>query len=243
MTELNDIRLQRLMENQFVLRVACHDIANPLAIIMTALSICQSSDDIDEIHKFLEKIRRAANEQRTILRELRDAKDILASDADYRLEDVDVKDVIECALNAFAEELEAKSLTVNFSCGVKEPRVKADSFLFDKLFIRPALANAIKFSEPGGKIDVTVSQQANRLCITVRDEGIGIEEDWLSKVFSPDFRDTRPQAAEGSGIGYALPLMKMYLHRIDGSLELASKAKSAFPSGSFTELKASIPLA
>lgn len=242
MTQSNDIRLQRLMENQFMLRVACHDMANPLAIIMTALSICQSSDDVDEIHMFLEKIRRAANEQRNILRELRDAKGILSSDGDLRTETVDVHAMIDSALELFAQEIQAKNLQVNFVCDVKKPCVKVDKFLFDKLFVKPALANAIKFSESGGKIDVIVSQKEKRLQIVIRDDGVGIDEEWIPKVFSPDFKDTRPQATE-DGIGYALPLMKMFVERIGGTLGLTSQAKTSPHVASFTELKAHIPLA
>lgn len=241
MTQSNDIRLQRLMENQFVLRVACHDMANPLAIIMTALSICQSSDDIDEIHMFLEKIRRAANEQRSILRELRDAKGLLATDTDLRSDTVNAQDVIESALEFFSKDIKAKNLKINFDCDVKKAVVKAEAFMFDKLFIKPALANAIKFSEPSGKIDIFVSRKEKQLQITVRDEGIGIEEEWLPKIFSPDFKDMRLRTSE-DGIGYALPLMKLFVERIGGTLTLTSQAKTSPDSASFTELKATIPI-
>lgn len=242
MTQTNDIRLQRLMENQFVLRVACHDMANPLAIIMTALSICQSSDDIEEIHSFLERMRRAANEQRNILRELRDAKGILATDNDLRDERVNAKEIFADAIELFAEDIKEKNLKVNFSCAVKKCFVDADSFLFEKVFARPLVANAIKFSRDGGAIDISVAERGKNLEIIVRDEGVGIAQEWITKIFSPDFKDTRTHATGETGIGYALPLMKMFIERIGGEVGLTSNAESTPKTPTFTEVKCLIPL-
>ncbi len=243
MTQSNDTRLQRLMENQLVLRVACHDMANPLAIIMTALSICQSSDDIEEIHSFLERIRRAANEQRNILRELRDAKGILATDNDLRVEKVNAKDVIELALESFAEEVSARKLKVDVSWNAKKYLIDADAFLFGKIFAGPLIANAIKFSPEGGKIVLTCSEQAKNLEIVIRDEGVGIAHEWRAKIFSPDFKDTRVNANGETGIGYAMPLMKMFIERIGGTLSLSSNAEPTPKNPTFTEIRCVLPLA
>ena len=76
------------------------------------------------------------------------------------------------------------------------------------------LSNSIKFTEPGGKIEVTIYDRKEHILISVKDTGVGIPQDMLEKIFDtftqvdPSFR----RHAEGSGIGLSLVKSLVEMH-------------------------------
>jgi signal transduction histidine kinase len=85
------------------------------------------------------------------------------------------------------------------------------------------LNNAIKFTPPGGRVQVTAAPAAtDAIEICVSDTGIGIAPDALQKVFEPFYQsaDRRPGASGGLGLG--LPLVKELVEAHGGSVSVAS---------------------
>ena len=85
------------------------------------------------------------------------------------------------------------------------------------------LSNAVKFTEPGGEINVMAREDNGQIYIVVKDTGIGMDEDGLKKAFTlfgqVDGDLTRAQ--EGTGLG--LPLTKKLIELHGGTLEIESK--------------------
>ncbi|WP_428312528.1 sensor histidine kinase [Hydrocarboniphaga sp.] len=75
------------------------------------------------------------------------------------------------------------------------------------------LANAIKFSDDGGRVQVTLSRRASDVEIRVRDHGPGVPEEDLSRLFRPFFRGTNAVRAEGHGLGLAIVQRVVTAHR------------------------------
>lgn len=85
------------------------------------------------------------------------------------------------------------------------------------------VANAVKFSPPGGKVTLTVGIEGQNFVVSVADEGCGISEDELSHVLEPFHQvgdlETRPE--RGTGLG--LPLARSIVDLHQGGLEIASE--------------------
>ena len=108
------------------------------------------------------------------------------------------------------------------------------------------LSNAIKFSHEGSEISVIAShstsltKKMNTYKITVFDEGIGICEDDLKRMFKPFFRssDARSRQMNKHGHGIGLNICKMIAERINGELSIKSKLGM----GTQAQLKFLIPM-
>jgi len=118
-----------------------------------------------------------------------------------------------CNLNRMIEEvhvgLQAKLAAAKIDTELRLPRhpcrIDADRELIAQLF-QNLMANAIKFTPPGGKVTVTLEQEASAARIVVQDTGKGIPEDQIEKIFERfyqiDTSDTREHG--GSGLGLAI---------------------------------------
>lgn len=213
---------QRILENQAVLRVLCHDLANPLAIILTATSIAQHSDDLEEIRGCFDKIRRAADEQRRILRLIREAREALSGAGLLELVETDLGEVLERVKFCFSEELHAKNIELTTSLGPKAEQIFADDILFTNLALKTLISNAIKYSNPGSKIALTTKRLDDEVELTVIDSGIGIPEEMQTHLFDLNYRETRPGTQGERGQGLGLALLNIFMKRVGGNVRIES---------------------
>ena len=83
------------------------------------------------------------------------------------------------------------------------------------------LENAIKFSKTNGKIDVKVSHKNNDIIVTIKDYGVGMQEDEIEKAFERFYQIDKSHSEEGSGLGLAI--VKRIIELSDGKIEIESK--------------------
>jgi signal transduction histidine kinase len=83
--------------------------------------------------------------------------------------------------------------------------VRADAEKLQQVFLN-LLSNAVKFTERGGQIELGCSSNGKNVCVTVRDNGIGIPAEKLSAIFEPfvQVRSDLTRTSEGTGLGLAI---------------------------------------
>jgi signal transduction histidine kinase len=84
------------------------------------------------------------------------------------------------------------------------------------------LANAAKFTDPGGHVRLTVGSEAAQVVLRVRDNGRGIPRDLLPRVFDPFWQDLRPGGKGARGLGLGLALVKSLVESHGGSIAARS---------------------
>jgi signal transduction histidine kinase len=91
--------------------------------------------------------------------------------------------------------------------------VQADSEKM-KMVVDNLLSNASKYTQPGGAIEVAVTEKAGEACISVKDDGVGIPEDKLAAIFTKfkrvDNELSAPAGGSGLGLYLALKIVKMH---------------------------------
>ncbi len=141
-----------------------------------------------------------------------------------RLGPVDLNRALTESLSLFNSEFAERNIVV-----VEDlPRDKtplvitAERYSLVTNVLSNALSNAIKFSPDGSKIDITVEPDASTVCLRLADRGAGIPNDLLPHLF--DFRTpTTRQGVRGEkGTGFGLPILKMFMERYGGSVEISS---------------------
>ena len=91
------------------------------------------------------------------------------------------------------------------------------------------MENAIKYNQPGGRVEVTVCHEDDQVCLIVEDTGVGIPEEDMPKVFDRFYRvdKARSRAAGGTGLGLSIARDTARLHRGDITVQAGPGGKGA----------------
>jgi signal transduction histidine kinase len=96
--------------------------------------------------------------------------------------------------------------------------------IFSNSVINNVVSNAIKFSHEGDiiRIDVQHLPEGN-VCISVRDQGIGIPDSVMQALFGFEVQTSRTGTKGERGTGFGMPIAKLLLEKMDGSIAVKSK--------------------
>jgi heavy metal sensor kinase len=198
-------RLQRGVEEQHRLVAdASHELRTPLAVMRSELDVSLRADDLSpDARTVLESNREEVGRMsRTV-----DNLLTLARVDEGRLEllksRVNLRDGIEAAARALEPLAAAKRLRLAVNGGSYE--AQADPQRLHQALTN-FIENAIKFSQPGGAVNVTAWERGAEVGVTVADEGPGIPPDAREHIFDRFFRAdaARGRDAGGSGLGLAI---------------------------------------
>jgi signal transduction histidine kinase len=121
--------------------------------------------------------------------------------------------VIEDITLSIVEYANLKDINVVFDTEIEEKIMAFDAEKFERIMLN-ILSNSIKFTKPGGQIDVTIYDRQEHILISVKDTGVGIPQDMLEKIFNTftQVDDSFRRHAEGSGIGLSLVKSLVDMH-------------------------------
>ncbi len=138
------------------------------------------------------------------------------------LHPIDIVDPVDAAIRMIRRRAEEKDIDLKMIANSGLPLVEADHRAIRQMILN-LVSNAIKFTDKGGEIRVTVDQKGSDLRIAVRDNGIGIPADALPRLGEPfeQVSDTRDRNFDGTGLGLALT--KSFAEMHGGRLTIASE--------------------
>ncbi|KAA3647978.1 MAG: hypothetical protein DWQ07_03025 [Chloroflexi bacterium] len=139
-------------------------------------------------------------------------------------EPVDMQALVAAAVEAEREHAEKYDIQVNVSAPDDLPAALGDATSLERVVVA-VLNNAIKFSSIGRAVDVSLAYVSPHVVLTVIDEGIGITEEMLPRIYD---RFVRLEEFEGrlfGGVGLGLSIAKEVIDQHEGSIEVESKSK------------------
>jgi two-component system phosphate regulon sensor histidine kinase PhoR len=209
---LNDVTQLRHLENirrDFVSNVS-HELKTPITSIKGFVETLRDGalEDREHAGRFLEIIARHAERLHAIIEDLL-ALSRLEQDSDSydipRLE-TSLLEVIHAAMLDCAAKAEAQHVTVVPTCAA-ELRAAVNAPLLEQSLVN-LLENAITYSNPESCVWVTAHQEDDLLVIAVRDQGIGIPQDHLDRIFERFYRVDKARSRERGGTGLGLAIVK-----------------------------------
>jgi signal transduction histidine kinase len=223
--------------NEFLGALA-HELRNPLAPIRNSLHILQLTCGSESATKeSLDMIERQLHVLIRLIDDIHDLSRIARGNFRLQKERVALGALIQTVTKACQNELEAAGLAISVKVPSEEIYLEGDGPQLQHVF-RKLLKNAVKFSDPGGQIAVTVERAVGKVVIHVRDTGLGIEPDRLEQVFER-FNKSNDQRTRGrSGLGIGLSVARDLVQMHSGTIE----AKSAGP-GQGSDFLVTLPLA
>ena len=118
----------------------------------------------------------------------------------------------------------------------KEIEVVAEEVSLKSSVINNLLTNAIKFSEPGSTIQIEVEREAKLVKLYVKDNGIGIPDYLCKDLFDITKSTSRPGTNEESGTGFGMPLVKKFMQRYGGTIDISSRSIEENPEDHGTDI-------
>lgn len=210
------------VEKQFT-SDASHELRTPIAVIMAQSEYAiENAETLEEAQETLKVIHDQSRKISGLISQL-----LLLARADkgsssLNMEPIDVSELAEIVIDeqqAFAAE---KAITIDHEI---EPDLimKVDQTLMMRLFIN-LISNAIKYGKHNGHIWITLKQEGNICVGTVRDDGIGMPEQSLSKIWDRFYQvDQSRTFDKDGGAGIGLSMVKWIVEAHQGSIEVASR--------------------
>lgn len=222
-----NFQLSKLNEqkNQF-LGMAAHDLRNPLSIILmySDFLIDEAADVLDdEQNEFLQIIHSSSDFMLKLIEDLLDVSKIESGKLELELEKTDINTFIEhnIALNQVIAN--KKQISIDFTPEEDiMPFVMIDRAKIDQV-LNNLLSNAIKFSSRKSKVEVYMVKSDEKVIVSVKDQGQGIPEDEVNKLFKP-FSKTSIQGTAGEkSTGLGLSISKRIIEGHGGKIWVESE--------------------
>ena len=148
--------------------------------------------------------------------------------------DIDLGDLTKKCLEKLKVEIEKKQHKIECFVTAEVPLVKVDKYGIERVILN-ILTNAIKYTPENGNIKIYVGFVYNDAYIKVIDNGIGIPEADLARIFERFYRVDKARSRELGGTGLGLPIAKEIIEQNNGSIDIKSEV------GKGTEVVIRIP--
>jgi signal transduction histidine kinase len=219
------------------LAILCHELRNPLAPIRTAADILAIPGVKPERVRWASgMIERQCVRMAGLLDDLLDVARIAEGKLTLSLQPVAVAHVIEAAVEVARPAIDSKNHQLGVGLPAEPAILRADPLRLSQVFAN-LLTNAAKYTDPGGRIELTGAVRDGRLTVCVKDNGIGIPPEALTRIFGlfSQTEGARTRAEGGIGVGLALAKGIVEMHR--GTIEARSRGR-----GQGSEFIATLPL-
>lgn len=219
-TELREHQQAVKQRDQFLAMLG-HELRNPLAAIGMAVEF--SGDD-----HYRGVVRRQARHLTRLVDDLLDVSRVTSGKIVLKRTPVDVGELVRRSVQVLGGALSAQSQSLSLSLPGAAVVVLADSVRLEQIVVN-LLNNAIKYTPQGGHIYLAVTASDERVEICVQDDGVGISQDMLPRIFDlfAQAEASIDRAKGGMGIGLTLVKRLVELHGGDVSAESAGAGRGS----------------
>jgi signal transduction histidine kinase len=197
-----------------------HDLRTPLTRLRgTAEMALASPPDVERYRDALADCVEESDRVLVMLNTLMDISEAESGTMQLRREPVSLAEVVQRAVDLYHDVADAKGVTLAADTA-DDVVVTADRTRLEQVAAN-LIDNAVKYTQPGGRVDVEVRRAGDSALLRVRDTGRGIPPDELPRIFDRLFRGDRSRAERGLGLG--LSLVKAVVEAHGGTVDVVSE--------------------
>lgn len=224
LAELNE-RLAELdkARMQFIWQVT-HELRAPVAAIQSYLRlILEGYIPLERQYEIIQKIERQALKQLDLISDLLQlARLDEAKILEKKAVSVDVKEVLETVLDMMTARVAEKNIRLEVQLDSELSPVMADPEHIKQLWTN-LISNAVKYTDQGGNVLISLFQEDEHIVGIVEDTGIGISEEDLPSIFDDFFRADNARSMEREGTGLGLSIVKRIVENYNGDILVDSE--------------------
>lgn len=195
-----------------------HELKTPLNVIFSTNQLMNyyiKNDKVDKerFGRCIDVIRQNCYRFTKLINNIVDMSKIDSGFYKVNISNENIVELVENIVQSVAEYIKEKELAIIFDTEIEEKLIACDPEKIERIILN-LISNAIKFSNPGNEIAVLVSDKGEYVEISVKDQGVGIEERYLDSIFKRYHQvdKTLARNTEGSGIGLSLVKSIVDLH-------------------------------
>lgn len=205
-----------------------HDMRTPLNGIIGLTNLAMENlEDPKRIKDAFRKIQSLSNQLLTLINDILELSKMEQGKLEIRNQDFNIRENMEELVFVYQAQIADKQKQFDVLIDVDDEWVNSDWSRIQQI-LDNLLSNAFKFTEKDGKIRLQVTEQKDynskfgKYQIIVEDNGAGMSQDFLKKIFIPFERETKFGAAKVAGTGLGMPIVHDLVIKMQGTIEVTS---------------------
>ena len=221
--DITQMQQVEAMRRDFVANVS-HELRTPLSIFRGYLEtlLDDPMQPPDELVRILEVMERHAERLTALVEDILSLAQLETPTAQLELTEIQLPDFLGGILRDWERRLGAKLLQASLEAAADLPVIRADEHRLQEV-IYNLLDNAVKYSQPEGKITLIAQRTGANVRIAVADEGVGISSRDLPRVFERFYRADKARSRQVGGTGLGLSIVKHIAQLHGGTVEATSE--------------------
>ena len=207
-----------------------HDIRTPMNAIIGFTEMAQKHmDDPEKVAECLTKVHSSSKHLLSLINDVLDMARIESGKMQIEEKLINIREASKPAMAIAYETAQARDITLTLHSGpVGDEYIYGDPLKISQIALN-IMSNAIKYTNPGGKVDVSVTEVPNDdperlVCdLTVEDTGIGMSEEFLARVFEPFERSASSTKSGVQGTGLGMAITRELVERMGGRIWVESE--------------------
>jgi PAS domain S-box-containing protein len=207
-----------------MIRIASHDLKNPLAAIMGYLEMLgwEAEQTMDDEHRgYLNHIRDSARKMQRITSGILSLERIEQMAQQHSRERFDLANLVRKTIREHRADAQSREQTLDVHLPQTRLRLQGDPIQLHEA-LSNLISNAIKYTPERGEITISLTVENALACVRVQDTGYGIPEAQQKRLFSPFYRARMKETKGIEGTGLGLHLVKNIIERHGGEMYLQS---------------------
>ena len=224
---IHDVTREKIVERmktEFV-SLAAHQLRTPLSIVKWSMSMLKKGDFGKLNKKQGEIVKNTFRNNERLISLVNDLLNITRIEEGrylYEMAMTDIREIIKSVMENYKEEIKAKKIIIDFKKPEDFPLMMIDTEKI-KLVVQNFIDNAINYSQPGGKVIISLKNDDKNIEFKVQDFGIGIPEEEQSKIFGKFSRAGNAAKMNTTGSGLGLFLSKNIIEAHGGEIWFESE--------------------
>jgi signal transduction histidine kinase len=219
--QIQALTLANCRKDEF-LAMLSHELRSPLACVGHAVRLLGKPPVEDPTQRRIQAlVERQIGRLNCIVDELLDVSRITSGKLHLQRHRVDLRDVVSHAIETLQWDLQGRHHALEVELPAAPVWLHGDAGRLEQVFVN-LLANASRFTAPGGQLHVHVSIERDQATVRIRDSGIGIKADVLPHIFDLFRHGSATEARGTSGLGVGLAVVRNLVELHRGSVTAVS---------------------
>lgn len=208
-----------------------HDIRTPMNAILGYAQLMEEElkeKELPETSDHLEKLQQSGNLLLSIINHVLDMARIESGKMEIDENYGRIEDIRQTLFEIFGDEAKKKNIALHYTINVEHEHILTDTTKVKEIFVN-ILNNAIKYTPSGGSvminIDELVCDEPGYMMVRTRvsDTGIGMSQDYLTKIFDAFTRERNTTKSKITGSGLGMSIVKRYVDLLGGTIDVESE--------------------
>ena len=208
-----------------------HDIRTPMNAILGYAQLMEEElkgKDLPETSDHLEKLQQSGNFLLSIINNVLDMARIESGKMEIDENYGRIEDIRQTLFEIFGDEAKKNNIALHYTINVEHEHILTDTTKVKEIFVN-ILSNAIKYTPSGGSvminIDELVCDEPGYMMVRTRvsDTGIGMSQDYLTKIFDAFTRERNTTKSKITGSGLGMSIVKRYVDLLGGTIDVESE--------------------